>query len=285
MNIAFFGTGILGFPMAEKILEAGHRLRVYNRTKVKAEPLAKKGAVLCANPAEALKDSDVVVLVLADFPAVEKVLFKSDLGSFKGKTFIQMGTIASKESRMLAQKIHNCGGEYFECPVLGSKIEAASASLILMVGATPEQFKQWRGFLQCFGRQPRHIGPVGTASALKLALNHLIASHAVSFSLSLGLVQKSGVDISQFMAILGESSLTAPMFAKKLPNWLEHRYDNPNFSLKHLVKDVDLIVKEARDNKLDTTVIRSIKNVLEKSVKKGLGGKDYSAVYETINKI
>ena len=153
-----------------------------------------------------------------------------------------------------------------------------------MVGAHQDQFDQYYDLLKCFGPKPQLIGPVGHAATLKLALNHLIASHATSFSFSLGLIEKSGIDVDIFMSILNGSSLMAPMYAKKLPNWINHTYENPNFPLKHLIKDVDLILEEAHREQLNTHILAAIREVLGKAEKEGLSESDYSAVYEVIKK-
>lgn len=283
MNIAFLGTGILGRPMAERLLTAGHKLWVYNRTKAKAMGLIKQGAEFCAKSKEAIAHADVIILVLSDANAIEEVLFQ-DERALKGKTVIQMGTIASAQSWYLLKRVNHLQGQYFECPVLGSRAEAAAARLILMVGASQEQFNHYKEFLMCFGPQPRLIGPVGTAATLKLALNQLIAAHATGFSLSLGLIQNSGIEVDQFMSILGESALVAPMYTKKLPQWLSHDYKDPNFSLKHLIKDVDLILSEAGEKRMNTKVLVAIREVLGKCAKDGMAELDYTAVFETINK-
>jgi 3-hydroxyisobutyrate dehydrogenase len=195
-----------------------------------------------------------------------------------------MGTISPAQSREIFRKVKAAGGDYMECPVLGSKNEARASGLILMAGATPGQFKKWRRLLACLGPKPQLIGPVGRAAALKLALNQLIASHAACFSLSLGLVVKSGIDAGQFMDILGDSALTSPMYAKKLPNWLKRTYAHPNFTLKHMLKDVDLILSEAERLKLNASVLAAIRKNLKRAAREGWEASDYSAVYEVINK-
>jgi 3-hydroxyisobutyrate dehydrogenase len=153
-----------------------------------------------------------------------------------------------------------------------------------MAGASPEQFARYRDLLACFGPEPRLIGEVGQAAALKLALNQLIAAHATCFSLSLSLVQQSGINVDKFMSILAESALYAPMYAKKLPQWLSHEYKDPNFSLKTMIKDVDLIMAEAGEKRLNTKVLAAIRDVLGQCAKQGMAEMDYSAVYETIQK-
>ena len=117
-----------------------------------------------------------------------------------------------------------------------------------------------------------YIGAVGKASALKLALNHLIAMHAVGMSLSLGIVQKNNIDVDVFMRILKSSALYAPMFEKKLPNWLDREYENPNFSTKHLLKDVELIKQHVQKLGLSDEVVQAVKTIIEETVREGLCG-------------
>lgn len=285
MDIAFLGTGLLGYPMARRLLEQGHHLNVYNRTPQKASGLAEHGAGLFFSPAEAVRKSDCVITVLSDRRANDEVLFADSKLSYKDKTVIQMGTIAPEESVELQKKIYKRGGEYIECPVLGSRREAAAGTLILMVGATPEKFANWQSFLKSFGPDPRYVGGVGKAAALKLALNHLIAAHAVSFPLSLGLVEKSGIDTALFMGILKESALFAPMFERKLPKWLARDYAGANFPAKHLLKDVELVLQEARKHNLAPDHLQALQGLLRKTVEKGMGEQDYSAVLEIINPV
>ena len=98
-----------------------------------------------------------------------------------------------------------------------------------MVGGTQDQLHRWGPVLQSLGQEPRLVGPVGQAAALKLALNQLIAAEITAFSLSLGLIQRSGVSVDLFMSILKESALFAPVFEKKLPRLQQRQYDHPNF--------------------------------------------------------
>jgi len=124
-----------------------------------------------------------------------------------------MGTIAPSESRVFQQELAAIAATYFEAPVLGSIPEATAGQLQVMVGGSTEQFEQWQPLFQQLGT-PIFIGAVGSASALKLALNQLISSLTTSFALSLGFVQQQGVDVETFMQILRRSALYAPTFDK-----------------------------------------------------------------------
>ena len=183
MNYGLIGTGLMGLPLAERLLAAGLPLTLYNRSRTKAEPLEAVGARVVTTPETLLQEVDCVFLMVTDAAAVEATLLSpAAQAQLSGRTVIQMGTIAPQESRDLADRIHTAGGTYLECPVLGSIPEAQSGQLILMVGSTPEQFQQWRSVLQPFGPNPQHIGAVGTAMALKLALNQLIGSLTSGFA-------------------------------------------------------------------------------------------------------
>jgi 3-hydroxyisobutyrate dehydrogenase len=283
MKVTLIGTGLMGFPMAEKLLEAGFRTTVYNRTPSKAEPLGERGAGIAGTAAEAIQASEIIILMLADYPAIESVLFANDTSpDFKDRTIIQMGTILPAESLQLREMVRKSGGEYLEAPVLGSIPNVQARQLILLVGATQDQFREFETVFRAFGSDIYWIGDVGKAAAVKLALNHLIVGLTASFSLSLGLVQKNGIDVDLFMAILRHSALYAPTFDKKLSRMLERDFGDAHFPVKHLCKDVDLVLKESQSAGLNTTVLEGIREVLERTVELGHAEADYSALFDAI---
>lgn len=282
MRISIIGTGLLGEAIAQKLIQHGHLVFVYNRTRKKTDNLKKEGAYVCQSSQEVLTRGECTLLVLSDAKAIEDILFR-DACDLKGKTIIQMGTIAPQESIDFAKKIKQKKGDYFECPVLGSKQEVKDGQLILMIGGTKQQFDKWYGLFKFLGPTPKFIGSVGQAAALKLALNQLIASHITAFSLSLGLVEKNKIAVTDFLEILKKSSLFAPMFEKKMPNLLKRDFSNPNFSLEHLLKDMDLFLEEAKSKKLDCSALEGIKKLILKGLKKNLGKKDYSSIFTVIN--
>ncbi|OGX08569.1 MAG: hydroxyacid dehydrogenase [Omnitrophica WOR_2 bacterium GWA2_47_8] len=282
MNVAVLGTGLMGYPMAERLLRAGHRVIAFNRTVKKATPLKDLGAAVTKSPKEAIEHSQCIILMLANAEAIQTALFSSKI-PLKNKTIIQMGTISPEESRKFHKKIIKQGGQYLECPVLGSRKEAREGTLILMVGSTLKQFKQWRGLLRCFGPAPKWVGTVGKAAALKLALNQMIASMISAFALSLGFVKRQGVKVDDFMGILRKSVLYAPTFDKKLPQMLKADYMNPNFSTRNMLKDVNLFLKEAKSKRLAIPALQGIRGILIKTIGKGFSDDDYCSIFETIS--
>jgi 3-hydroxyisobutyrate dehydrogenase len=222
--------------------------------------------------------------LFTDAAAICDVLFTPACSrALKGKTIVQMGTIAPSESVDIQRQVAQWGGAYCEAPVLGSVAEAKAGTLFVLVGSTEEQFGTWLPLFRSLGQEPRRIGPVGSAAALKLALNHLIAAETLAFALSLGLVQRSDISVDTFMAILRKSALYAPTFDKKLPRLLTRDYHGPNFSTRHLLKDVRLFSREAAARRLATDSLQGLPFILERAIDQGLGDLDYSALFEIVN--
>ncbi|HEY0510556.1 MAG TPA: NAD(P)-dependent oxidoreductase [Thermoanaerobaculia bacterium] len=284
MRVAFIGTGLMGYPMAERVLAAGHELTVYNRTQEKAEPLARKGARIAASAHDAIGAGECAVFMVKDGSVVRELL--SDEGyipSLGGRTVIQMSTIAPVESVKLMEDVRGAAGDYLEAPVLGSVPQAEQGSLLVMVGGNPEQLAHWSDLLRCFGPEPRLVGEVGQAAALKLALNQLIGSLSAAFSLSLGMVRRKGIEIELFMDILRKSAFYTPTFDRKLPQMLARDFASPNFPAALLLKDLDLARAEAGSLGLDTTALDGVREIVKKTVEEDRGREDYAALYETID--
>ena len=283
MQVGFIGTGLMGLPMAQRLVEAEIDLIAYNRTPGKLEPLQKAGVRIAQQPLEAIIGSDCVILMLTNASAIRSLLLSEDVKQHLAeKTVIQMSTIAPSESIAIAKDIIAAGGEYLEAPVLGSIPEAQSGKLIVMVGGTEAQFERWQALLQNFGAKPLLIGEVGTASAIKLALNQLIASLSTAFALSLGFVERQGADVDIFMQILRQSALYAPTFDKKLQRMRDRNYDNPNFPTKHLLKDTELFINQAQGEGMNISSIEGVKKILEIAITSGFADADYSSLFSAI---
>lgn len=284
-KIAFFGTGLLGNPMAHRLLEAKYDLVVYNRTTRKTNSLRESGAEVVLHPAEAFEKARVFITMLTDYQAIDEVLFPGPSRKFKGKTWIQMSTITPVESMLLKQQFEEAGGEYMEAPVLGSIVQAKNRTLVVLYGGLVAQFKHWSGFLKVFGDHVIRMGNVGKAAAAKLALNQLIASLTTAFAMSLGYLRESGVNVKRFMEILRISALYAPTFDKKLNRMVNRNFVDPNFPVKHLLKDVDLMLAEFGKKGINIDPLEGVRKILLKAVADGEADMDYSALYNAVHPI
>jgi 3-hydroxyisobutyrate dehydrogenase len=283
LKIGVIGIGLMGLPLVERLLAAGYSVTVYNRTADKLTPLQSTTAEIVGQPIELVDRVDCIILMLTDDRAIDSVLLTPQtLPRLTGKTILQMGTISPQASRQIRDRIVDAGGEYLEAPVLGSIPEAKTGKLLLMVGATAAQFDRYLPLLKTFGESPRLIGEVGTAAALKLALNQLISTLTTGFAQSLAYLQHQQVEIEAFMEILRSSAVYAPTFDKKLSRMLDRNYENPNFPTKHLLKDTDLFIESAAEIGINTTAIAGVKQILDLAIAKNLADKDYAALYEAL---
>ena len=285
MKIGFLGTGLMGQPMVLRLLEANHQVTVYNRTESKLKPLAEAGARAVDSPAEVIEQSDCLILMLSDAAAIAETLLSDKATThLTNRTVIQMGTISPTESQSIRDAVVSAGGEYLEAPVLGSIPQVKTGELLVMVGGTKTQFDRYSELLKCYSPEPMYVGEVGTAAAMKLALNQLIAGLTSTFALSLSFVQQQGVDVEQFMDVVRESALYAPTFDKKLDRMCDRNFENPNFPTKHLLKDTDLFLTQAAELGLNTKSLEGIKQIIETAIAQGLGEQDYSAIYSAIDR-
>ena len=241
------------------------------------------GATVFKTSSELIKKSDVIILMLTDYDAIRSVLFDENDSQYENKTIIQMSTIAPEESKEIELKVNKLRGEYFEAPVLGSINQILNKELITLFGAKKEQYDKWKPLFENFGENVIHIGNVGDASAMKLALNQLIVSQTVAFSMSLGYLREKQLDVNLFMKILRNSALYAPTFDKKLENMMERNFNNPNFPVKHLLKDLDLILGEFGQENINTNSLKGIRKIFIDSIELGNAEMDYSAIYDSIH--
>jgi 3-hydroxyisobutyrate dehydrogenase len=284
MNVAVIGLGLMGIPVALRLAERDYHVVAWNRGEEKRKKAEDQGVDVIASLARVIDESDCLLLTLSDYSAIIDTLLSQDISRLlSGKTVVQMGTIAPEESRSLERRLAEHGVRYLEAPVLGSIPEARAGTLIIMAGGADDLFQQVLPLLTSLGPEPALVGGVGQGAALKLAMNQLIASLTTGFSLSLGLVRSEGLDVERFMELLRTSALYAPTFDKKLGKMLDHDYANPNFPLKHLLKDVALFNRVAGQVGIDSRTTAAIEGMLTEGVDE-LGEEDYSALYELVNK-
>ena len=284
MKIGFLGTGLMGQPMVLRLLEENYSVTVYNRTKSKLQSLVEAGAIASDSPEEVIEQADCIILMLSDAAAIAATLLSDPAkGYLANRIVIQMGTIAPSQSQSIRDAVVDAGGEYLEAPVLGSIPQVKTGELLVMVGSTQAQFDRYTELLKCYSPEPMYVGEVGTAAAMKLALNQLIAGLTSTFALSLSLVRQQGVNVEQFMDVVRKSALYAPTFDKKLDRMCDRNFENPNFPTKHLLKDTDLFLTQAAELGLNTKSLEGIKEIIETAIAIGLADKDYSAIYSAID--
>jgi len=286
MNIGIIGIGLMGQAFVERYLSQGYTVNIFNRTPEHIKDLDTDGVIICDTVDELIDSCNTIILMLSNADAINSLLQLDNVDDKKpelqGKTILQMATISPQQSKELDAAITSQGGNYLEAPVLGSLPEAKTGTLIIMAGGAKDVYENVLATLQVLGSSPRYIGETGSAAALKLSMNQLIASLTAGFSLSLGYAIKNGVDTDLFMDTVRESALYAKTYDKKLQKYLDRDFGTANFSTRHLLKDIRLFIDDAKAAGLNTEALQGIERITHKTVEDGMALMDYSSIYEVI---
>lgn len=272
MKISFCGLGRMGVPMAARLLDAGHELRVWNRTPGKAGGLVDAGATEAASPAEAGAGAEIVVTMLADPAAVEEVVPAAGLRA--GTTLIEMSTIGPDAVRSLAAHLPE-GVEMLDAPVLGSIPQATQGTLKIFVGGDAEVFERCRPVLEAMGT-PRHFGPLGAGAAMKLVANSTLGALMTGLAEALALADGLGLEEADVLDILSESPIGVTAKGKR--PLIESGVYTPNFTLGLAAKDLRLVMEAAEAAGVELRLAAAARSWLERADEHGLGDLDYSAV-------
>ena len=193
MRIAFLGLGIMGRPMASRLVAAGHEVSVWNRTARQHV----EGATTAVSPADAAKEAEVVWNCVADTAAVERVMFGDDgaVHSLReGVIVVDSSTISPSTTVQFAEKVNAMGVHWVDAPVTGSKIGAENGQLIFIVGGADEPVAYLDPLFKAMGKQVIHVGPTSKGQSAKLGMNLMIALIYEGFAEALTLTQKLGVE-------------------------------------------------------------------------------------------
>ncbi|MDH5657542.1 MAG: NAD(P)-dependent oxidoreductase, partial [Spirochaetia bacterium] len=197
MKVGLVGTGLMGFAMAEKILKAGHELKVYNKTKEKALPLKSKGALIVDYPAEAAHGSDVVISIVTDPNAVKQVSLGERgirAGLSENSVHCDMSTVSASWAEEIEQLYVMNSKKFIHAPVLGSLPQIESASLLVFCGGKSTYQEILQPIFDCFAKEVWHFDSAKKAAVVKLSFNMMIAHMTVGLGQSMVFLQKSGID-------------------------------------------------------------------------------------------
>ncbi len=275
-TVGFLGLGSMGAPMAARLVEAGHEVRVWNRTPGRDAALVAAGADRAATPAEAVRDAEVAITMLADQGALEEVLFGRD-GAASAisptATLIDMSTVGPEPIRSVATRI--APAAVLDAPVLGSVPSAESGRLTILAGGDREVFDRHRDLLAALG-SPVYVGPSGVGAALKLVANAATISTLVTFGELLALTDRLGLDQAVVLDGLGLGPLAS--FIERWRERLEDRYDRPDFRLELARKDLALVLGEAERAGVALTMVETAAARSDEALSAGLGSRDFGAV-------
>jgi len=279
--MGFIGLGAMGQPMARNLLQAGHTLKVYNRTRDRGEAVAEHGATLAETPAAACAGG-VVATMLADDPAAEAVVFGENgvlQGLPRGGIHISHSTISTNLARRLTEAHRQKGQDFVAAPVFGRPEAAQAARLVVVAAGPPEAVERCRPALEAIGRKLFVIGsePVA-ANTVKLAGNFLIASMLETLAEAYALLRKSGVDPASFLEIVNGSFFQSPVYENYGKIMAAQRFQPAGFKLRLGLKDVRLVLAAAEEAAAPMPLASLIRDNLLSGVAQGMGEHDWSAL-------
>jgi 3-hydroxyisobutyrate dehydrogenase/2-hydroxy-3-oxopropionate reductase len=275
-KLGFLGLGIMGRPMARSLMRAGHEVALWSYTESKANELAREGATACTSPVQVAERSEWVFLCVGDTRMAREVICgEQGLAQAKQRplTIVDCSTIAPSESRRMAEELGAKGIDFLDAPCSGSKAGAEGATLTFMVGGKKTLFERARPYLETMGKQLYYCGNAGMGLQAKLSQNMILGGLLQAFNESFVLAAKAGVSPRLLLDIVNNSAARSGMVAAKAPMVFERNFE-PNFSVKWLEKDMELMLQSAAEMDVPAPVTALSKQMLRAAIAKGYGEDD-----------
>ena len=279
MKIGFIGLGNVGYKLANSLLTEGYELYIHDLEKEKAEALLTKGAKWSENPAKLTQEVDGIVTCLPS-PGVVREVMESELGVVNaitpGKIWIEMSTTDAEEMKRIADKIKSKGAQAVEAPVSGGCHRAATGQISIFVGGDRSAFEQALPILSCMGFKILHVGPLGSASVLKVVTNFLASSHLVALGEALMVCKKAGIDLKKAFEGIKISSGNSFVHETESQVILNGSY-NINFTMDLVCKDVGLFKSLSETHRVPTEISKLIFDIFDEG-RKEFGDRAWSSM-------
>jgi 2-hydroxy-3-oxopropionate reductase len=277
--VAVLGTGLMGAPMAARLLGAGHPVVVWNRTAAKAQPLVEQGARQAATPAEAAAQAELLITMLSDAAAVADALFATGAAAAlrPGSTVVDMSSIPPAVAREHAQKLAALGVDCLDAPVSGGVRGATEGTLAIMAGGEAAVFARAEPMLRVIGR-PTLVGPHGAGQLAKLANQAIVATTIGTVAEALTLAAAGGADPAKVREALFGGFADSPILRQHGERMLQRRWA-PGGPIRLQVKDLRTIMAEAQALGLDLPIAARVAELFEAALAGGLGEHDHSALF------
>lgn len=282
-TVAVLGTGIMGAPMATRLVEAGLEVRVWNRTADKTTPVVDRGAILADTPATAASGADFVLTMLADGPTVESVM-TGENGALatmpRGAVWLQTSTIGLAYTDRLAAAAAAAGVGFVDSPVLGTRAPAEQGKLVVLAGGEPELVERARPVYEAIGGRTVPVGGIGAASRLKLVANSWVLAVTNGTAEAIALANELGVDPQLFLDSISGGLLDCAYTHFKGKQMVSDEYELA-FPANLAAKDARLIL-DAVDDRVDLGGVRATLAHLEATDRLGNGGDDMASLYRAV---
>jgi 3-hydroxyisobutyrate dehydrogenase-like beta-hydroxyacid dehydrogenase len=234
MNVGVIGLGRMGAPMARHVVEAGHRVHVYD-----LRPAAIAGATVCGNTAEVAAVSDIVVTSLPG-PAQVEAVMREVLGAVRrDAVIVETSTIGPAQSQSLAAQFAARDAAYLDAPVSGGVEGAVAGTLAVMVGGEAATLERARPVIQCFGQHIFHLGPVGVGNSMKLVIQTVFLSQVAALVEAVAVGREAGIPVQRLLEVIAASSAHHPAIGKRYDKIIADDL-TPRFEVQAALKDLGL---------------------------------------------
>ena len=288
-SYGFLGLGIMGEGMANRLVQAGLDVTVWNRSPGKCAGLVAAGAKQGETAAAVVASCDITFACVSD-PAAALALATCENGVVDGIAaaaaggraagYVDMSTVDAETSQRIAALVTEKGGRFAEAPVSGSKKPAADGQLVILAAGDEALAAEAKPAFEQMGKATHFLGEVGNGARCKLIINMIMGIHMNALSEGLALGQSAGLDPSVVLQVLGQAACSSPMYGLKGPKVLAGDYA-PNFPLKHMQKDMRLAVALGDATQQPLPTAAAANESFKRAVAAGRGDDDFSAVFAT----
>ena len=285
ITIGFIGTGLMGLPMAKNILKSGFKLKAFNRSIEKAEPLKEFGAEVSKSISDVVKDSDFIITMLTDDSAVDAITSSTDfLNNLKsGSTVIDMSSIKPTTATKYGNSLKSKNINYLDAPVSGGTIGAEEASLAIMVGGEQSVFDNSINILKAMGN-PTLVGPIGSGQVSKLANQIVVGVTIGAVAEAITLCEKAGADPVKLIKALSGGWADSKILQTHGKRMIDKDFTPKGKTFTHL-KDMNNILECANSYNTHLPISNLVKEMYKTLVDNGHGNTDHSSLYNEIERI
>ena len=285
MNVGFIGIGLMGFPMAKNLIKSGYNLKAYNRSQDKADRLKEFGAEISLSIKDVVTNADVVITMLTDDAAVEKVMSSDEFISNikEGATVIDMSSVNPVLTIKYSKKLKEKKINYLDAPVSGGTIGAEEATLAIMVGGNEETFKNCYELLKKMGN-PTLVGPVSSGQISKLANQIIVGVTIGAVAEAITLCEKSGTNPNKMIEALSGGWADSKILQTHGKRMIDKDF-TPKGKTTTQLKDMTNIVNAGKAVETHLPISSLIKEMYKDLVADGHGNTDHSSLYNAIEKI
>jgi 3-hydroxyisobutyrate dehydrogenase-like beta-hydroxyacid dehydrogenase len=283
-ELGYVGLGTMGGRVAQRLLNAGHRMRGYNRTPERASWLVDQGLELCPTPRQVAEHSDIVFTMVTNTAALKAVVEGEDgilAGLGKGKVYIDMSTSSPDYSRALSERVRQTGAAMLDVPVSGSVSTLEEGRLSLMAGGSREDFEKVLPVLKDIGPTVNYVGSNGQAVLMKIAINLQLAVQMVAFSEGVLLAERGGIDRKIAVEVMLNSVIASPMVKYRCPFVLEMP-EEAWFDVNMMQKDMLLALELGRESNVPLPTTAVTNELLTSARALGLEKKDFAVLFNAL---